>query len=312
MRALVVPFILLGTSIVAAQPAPEPVESPPSEPPPEPPPPPPETVPTAPPSALPPITITITNNNTGNNNNTNTATNTAPVTVSTPVTTTVTAPVTIAPPALPPLVRPEIAGPGDPSWTPGGVQLVVRRDVPQRWLLVGALGGHDGGGMRASFDLFARRRLAVGIAASATGEHDPHGDAHDARGSAGVVGYLAWTRPLGRIQMRAQFGLGFGATGHHDDQRDATPIARTVGGTTPDDPQDAHPQLGPRAEAALLFALPLGRHFGLVAGPVITATGAGHHEHDGDAPSVDTSRDGHHHGSDAVDCGVFAGLVWRR
>ena len=83
---------------------------------------------------------------------------------------------------------------------------------------------------------------------------------------------------LGRIDVRAQVGLGAGTSEHAPDETrsDATDmIARTTGATTtPPDDRHGHGGIAmtPRAEASLLVGLPLGRHFELAAGPVITAT----------------------------------------
>ena len=274
MRLCTVLAAMLAASAAAAEPAPPPpADSPPpaadSPPPAQTAPPPAETAPPPvpptpvepapppPPTTPPPINITITNNNNGNNSNTNTQTNTAPVTVTTSTPVTVAAPPTLAPPSYidarpPPVTRYQILGP---------------HAVAQRWLMFGLTKGHHETGVRGSLDLFSRGHLALGIAGSA--EHERHG------ADMGAVAYLAWTRTLGRFDLRAQIGLGVGGLGHHarghGEQERPEAVARTIGGGG--EPPRPHDERGPgaRAEASVLLGLPLGKRLGLVVGPVISA-----------------------------------------
>ena len=270
-RSALVP-LLASATFASAQPAPPPEQAaPPSEQP-------------APPGVLPPITINITNNNNGNNSNTNTQTNnqtndqanhqTAPPWVG-------------APPALTaPLAPPSI------------VERYHTHREAQRWLLVGAmrsLHGHGDGGAAASLDLLARGNFSAGLGLAADREHGAAGD-----------GYFAWTGRLGPLDVRAEAGVGVSREQRHHSgrlgMREAPPsdaLARTVGGTTgttgtttgtpTDGDHDRH--RGGRAsafgEAALLVGLPLGRHLGVVAGPIATS------------------------GERSVDVTLFAGLRYR-
>ncbi len=232
--------LVVATPLAAAQPAPEP-----------------------PPAALPPITITITNNNNGNNSNTNTQTNTAPVTVSTPE----------AAHAMPP-----------PPPPPGFVERYeLHRDhaPSHRWLAVGMTSElHRRGGMgaRASLDLIERGAFDLGIAGELGGRaggRREHGGGGTGDGSA--VAYVAWTRSLGRLDLRAEVGLGVGTSGASRDRRDSRPdaLARTTSPTPTSMDRRHGDALAPRAEAALLVGLPLTRHLGVVAGPELTASGVG-------------------------------------
>ena len=290
--------LCFGTTLAAAQPSdpyeepPAPVEAPPS----------PSPAAPSPSSPLPPINITITNNNsdTNTNNNSDTSTNdqtndqqqdnTQTNTQTNEQTNTNTvAPVTtpLAPPALTPPVR-------------GPQPAIERIPMPPRrtkWLAIGVFGGHDhdhdrggdgrghgGGGIRASLDLLGRRAFTLGIAATAS-----HRD-----GGSGVV-YVAYTRKLWKLDLRAHIGFGVGGNrgDRDDDDRDdgapsepGTPsdtTARTVTGETDDDDRDR--DCGPRAEAGLLVGLPLGKRLGLIAGPYISSSRRDHdhaHRDDGE------------------------------
>lgn len=311
MRVRTVLFALLaGSTFAAAQPGPpgadlpppEPAEAPPLPPQPEPLPPPPAppvvVTPVAPaaPGAIPPITINITNNNNGNNSNTNTQTNsqanpqtttqtnTQTNSVPVTVTTTVAAPGAVAP--LPP-VRAVM----------DHYELLRTKDKPNRWITLGVTTDL---GVRASVDLLARGAWSLGVSAGASGDGEgghrhKHGRGPDGgeRGgaSAGAVAYIAWTGSFAGLDLRAQVGLGAGTSsggsehGHHggrghDDDDNADTIERsTTGGTTTGEGLEMRGGhgghgFGPRAEAALLVGLPLGRHLGIVAGPVVSATKA--------------------------------------
>lgn len=243
--------LLAATTFVAAQPAP-------SDPP-----------PAVPPGTLPPIVINVTNNNNGNNSNTNTQTNTAPVTVSTPV--------SVAPGAVAPVIAPRVPH--------GPIERIVLHPRTQRWIMLGVTAApHGGSGARASIDVLARGAFSIGIDGATDGlALDGHGGRERAgRPGGGSVGaYLAWTGRLGPLDLRAQLGI---ATGGGSEQRPHLgmcggdqpggnqPIARSSSGP------DMHGRDGGRAgdgqvhaEAAVLVGLPLGRHLGLVAGPVLTS-----------------------------------------
>ncbi len=267
---------------------------------------------TAPPGVVPPITINITNNNTGNNSNTNTQTNeqtntqtnTAPVTVSTPVT--VPTPVTVSTPVAATTNVAPLAPPSTVDQHRGRhptierIQMIAPKHVRAKWLAIGVTGGEGGPGVRASLDLLGRGPFTIGIAANASAPEGHHHGGGD--GSASAVAYLAYTRSIGRLDVRAQIGFGIStnAGGGHDTDRGDT-IARTVGGTeTPATNGREHPEIAPRAEAALLVALPLTKRLGLVAGPILSAT------HDqGDRLGGD---DEGHHDKPEVDARFMAGL----
>ena len=68
------------------------------------------------------------------------------------------------------------------------------------------------------------------------------------------------------LDLRAQVGVG-AALG--DAESKVTAIARTTGSAAE---RDGDPRVTPRAEAALLVGLPLGRHLGVIAGPVISTS----------------------------------------
>jgi hypothetical protein len=191
----------------------------------------------------------------------------------------------------------------------------MRRDAPHRWLLVAATSNleHEGGiGARASIDLLEYRHLDLGIAGSLTpsrsqDRHEHGRGGFESRGGAegglegSAVAYIAVTGSLGGLDVRAQIGLGFGSSGGmserrgRGERRDEFAIARsTVGKPTPVEPPEGdgaeNASFAPRAEAALLIALPLGRHLGLVGGPVITATSLDHAMNDrGHEPQVDVT-----------------------
>lgn len=319
MRKSLLAAVLAGSTYAAAQPG-MPVEEAPPPPPVEPapveaPPAPPVTV-SGPPGALPPITINInnTNNNTGNNSNTNTQTNnqqnpqtnnqtneqtntqTATQTNSVPVTVTTT----VAPPSAVVPVQP-------PGNAVGRYELFHPRTKAPKWLAVGITTDQ---GVRASIDLITRGRFSVGIAASASGG-GRHGHGRgEGDGGAGAVAYLAYTTKLGRLDVRAQLGFGVGVSGGDHDgpggRRADGAIARTVTGTDTAPDGDGHPKLAPRAEAALLLGLPLTKHLGVFAGPVITAS---HDTDDRDRALAGDADGGRRHGG-SVDKAMTAGLRW--
>jgi hypothetical protein len=208
-----------------------------------------------------PITITITNNNTNTNTNPVTSTNTNDNG------STATATATAAPSAAPG---------ASIAYAPRSVieHYELERTSSSRWLTVGLVtNGERSDGVRASVDLIGRGAWTFGVAATLTGGEHGREKREERRGDsgAGAVAYIAYTRTLGPLQMRAQVGLGAsvpmaGEMGREGDNEHE--IARTTG-----DGRNgrAHQDLSPRAEAALLFALPLGKHVGLVAGPVVTA-----------------------------------------
>ena len=292
MRVRTVLFALLaGSTFASAQPGadlpppdaePLPVEAPPPpEPEPLPPPPAPAPVvvtPTAPGSAVPPITINITNNNTGNNSNTNTQTNSQanPQTNTQTATQTNTAPVTVtttvaAPGAALPL--PPVRAAVD------HYELLRLTQKPAKWIALGVTSDLHGppSGIRGSIDLIGRGAWTLGIAGAIShdGEHG-HGRGGHGRPSASAVAYIAWMGKLGRFDLRAQIGLGAGTSAGTEqrglDRATDTIQRTTTGGTMTDDdsPKGGH-RLGMRAEAAVLVGLPLGKHLGVIAGPVVSA-----------------------------------------
>jgi hypothetical protein len=208
----------------------------------------------------------------------------------------------------------------------GLVTRYTPRLTRQKWIALGVLGGHDKG-LRLSMDLLARRAWALGVAASASGEGRGDGDG-------GAVAYVAWTRRLGPLAVRAQVGIGLGTRDGHRGgghgggrERDDDVIARATTDPIEDDDDDDHhrggrgPKLSRRAEAALLFRLPLGKRLGLVGGPVLTASdrdGDRHDRHDGerrdgerrDGKRGDGDRGGDH-GRGHVEKSMFVGLSYR-
>lgn len=306
--------------------APTPTEPAPVEPAPAPPPAPGPVV-TGPPGALPPITITITNNNNGNNSNTNTQTNDQkndqqntqtndqkndqkndqqnPQTNDQKNEVTVTAPITVAPPLAPPGRVERGRHP-----TIERIAIISPKRAHTKWLAVGLTLGDRGPGVRGSLDLLGRGHLTFGLAASASAPDrhggDRHGGMHGA-GDASAIAYVAYTRRLGPLDVRAQVGLGVGL----GDQRgagdaaaaDATNVARTVGGTDTTTTETGRPRLAPRAEAALLVGLPLTERLGIVAGPVLTTT-----TDDTAGGMRDLGGERGAHGHPDVDARVMAGL----
>lgn len=325
MRVRTVLFaVLTGTTVAAAQPGasdeelppPETAEAPPPEPEPAPlrPPPAPEPVvvtPVAPGSAVPPITINITNNNNGNNSNTNTQTNSQ----ANPQTNSQTnaqenAQTTTQTATVPVTVTTSLAPPSGLASLPPAVdhyELLRAKQKPARWITLGVTSELHGppAGIRGSIDLIGRGAWTLGVAGAISHDGDfghgkmRGGDGHG-KPTASAVGYIAWTGKLGRLDIRAQVGLGASAQvdkhDHDGDEADAV-IKRT---TTTDDDQNTdggrrHPRLGMRAEAAVLVGLPLGKHLGLVAGPVLSA----------EKPEAGEDK------KRAVDAQVMAGLRWR-
>ncbi len=313
MRARTVLFALLaGSTAAVAQPG---ADLPPPEPAPEPAPTPTETAPpveAAPPAppppqapapaepapggvtpatpggALPPITINITNNNNGNNSNTNTQTNSQ----ANPQTNTQTNSQTTS---VPVNVTTSVGAPGAITAQPGvraavdHYELLRAKEKPAKWITLGVTTALHGppAGIRGSMDLIGRGAWSLGIAGSISADGDGmHGAHHGGRArgdggaSAQAIGYIAWTGKIGRLDLRAQVGLGAGTSGDggRDGGRapDGTLARTTTGDPTTTDPsatndRHGHGRLGMRAEAAVLVGLPLGKHLGLVAGPVISA-----------------------------------------
>lgn len=315
MRARTVLFALLaGSTAAVAQPG---ADLPPPEPAPEPAPTPTETpspveaapplqapapaepapvvvTPAAPAGTLPPITINITNNNNGNNSNTNTQTNsqanpqtnTQTNSQANPQTNTQTT-------SVPVNVTTSVAAPGAVAAQPGvrarvdHYELLRAKEKPPKWITLGVTTALHGppAGIRGSIDLISRGAWSLGVAGAIS--HDGggmrgHGGGGrgDGKPSAQAIGYLAWTGKIGRLDVRAQVGLGAGTSsdGARDGGRasDGTIARTTTGDPTTTDPsamndRHGHGRLGMRAEAAVLVGLPLGRHLGLVAGPVISA-----------------------------------------
>jgi len=301
MRKCLLAAVLASSTYAAAQPG-MPVEE-------QAPPPPPVSV-EGPPGALPPITINInnTNNNTGNNSNTNTQTNDQhnPQTQDNAQTTTQTnsVPVTVTTTVAPPSSVAPVVLPGNAV---GRYELFHPRHKTAKWLALGVTSNH---GVRASIDLIARRRFSFGIAASASGGdgHGHHGGDHER--SPGVVAYVAYTKKLGRrLEMRAQLGFGVGGTGGDDDRDDGTIARMTETDEGGDRERDCKKRLAPRAEAALLIGLPLTKHLGVFAGPVITATKDRDDENRDRALSGDGGHDERRHGG-SVDKAMTAGLRW--
>jgi hypothetical protein len=274
----VVAAVLACSTFASAQPGadlPPPEEQPPPPPAPAPAPEPP--VVSAPPgTTLPPINITITNNNNGNNSNTNsqtnsqtneqtnsqanpqtnTQTNTVPVTVTTSIN---------APGAVAPITA-------APRELVGRYELIKPHRTTQRWITL----GFSRSGVRTSIDLLGRGPFTIGIAATVGG-----GEHHDRGGhpEGGAVAYLAYTRKLGRFDVRASLGIGVGPGDEEHGDRHGDIAARTTTGTDLDDNDGdghGHRRFSPRAEAALLIGLPLTKRLGLLAGPVISTTGRGH------------------------------------
>lgn len=250
--------------------------------------------PAAPGGAVPPITINITNNNNGNNSNTNTQTssqanpqtNTQTSSQANPQTNTQTQTMT-----APVNVTTSVAAPGAVAAQPGvrasvdHYELLRAKEKPAKWITLGVTSDLHGpaAGVRGSFDIIGRGTWSLGVAASIShdgdGRHGPArgGDGHG-RPAGQAIGYIAWTGKLGRLDLRAQVGLGAGTRNDGDRGRapDGTIARSTTGDPTTTDPSTAndrhgHPRLGMRAEAALLVGLPLGKHLGLVAGPVVSA-----------------------------------------
>jgi hypothetical protein len=284
MRVRTVVFALLaGTTIASAQPG---AELPPPDAAPEPEPPPVEVTPPAPGAAVPPITINITNNNTGNNNNTQTNSQDNAQTNSQANPQTTTAPITLTT---------TVAAPGAIAPLPAPVdqyELLRAKQKPSRWITLGVTRERHGhpSGIRGSIDLIGRGAWTLGVAGAIShdgkGRHasweepdrddDDDDDDHHGRPSATAIAYLAWTGKLGRLDVRAQIGLGAdiaagpGWRGDDDDDDDDDTIKRSTDDVD-DSPGRRCGRLGMRAEAAVLVGLPLGKRLGLIAGPVITA-----------------------------------------
>jgi hypothetical protein len=139
---------------------------------------------------------------------------------------------------------------------PGLLRSMQRRARGRRWLTLGAVGSeHEGIGLRAQVDLFAGRLWSLGLAGGwRDGRHD--GDAGQAR----VV--IGASHSLGRISLRAQLGLGVDVTTSTDEMnRDAMEPARSP-----------HPRVLPAVEASVLAKVRISDAWGLVGGPIVTAT----------------------------------------
>ena len=226
---------------------------------------------------MPPITIHITNNNNGNNSNTNdnTQTNQQDNTQTNQQDNTQTNQqdveqvVTDEAPPLGVTVPPSLPLPPLPTMFERDQLSRRARPTTARWISLAATGDlHGRPGVRASIDLLGRRGFTLGVAGvldGGGGDHrDERGGGHDS--GAAAIGYLAWTGRLGKLDLRAQVGVG-AALG--DAESKVTAIARTTGSAAE---RDGDPRVTPRAEAALLVGLPLGRHLGVIAGPVISTS----------------------------------------
>ena len=293
---------------------PPPVAAEPAPPPPAPPPPPPAPAPPpAPVSSQPPINITITNTNTNTNpvtttttnTNTNPHTNTNTSTNTNTNAATATATVTAAPP-------PSVVAPSAPP----GVFERYTLSAPTRsapWITLGAIAGDHALGARGSIDLITRGAWALGIAGSITGDgghgrggggpdRGPRGDRGGpdrqghGRGTATV--YLARTGSIRGFDVRAQLGIGveLGDAGGNDGSMN---VARTTTGTPtpPDGGRRGSGRAAPIAQAAFLVGRPLSAHWGIAAGPIVTATGKGSAGQDAHPAPVDVT--------------LFAGLRYR-
>lgn len=231
-------------------------------------------------STAPPITITITNtsNSTGNtstntstssgNTSTNTATNTDTNTNTNSNTNTATSPA---------------AGPATNTGTPemvpvaDGIHCHWSHAPAQRWLSIGALHDHHGGGhgARIAVDLLGRGHWTIGVAGNVLGHHgeaDPveAGDASWRLRGSGVV-YAAWSHSFGRWNVRAQLGIGAGVV-----DTPAAVIARSSDpGSSANDTDHKWVHVG---EASLMLGRSFCDHWGLGIGPVVTAMGSRDHE----------------------------------
>lgn len=157
----------------------------------------------------------------------------------------------------PPEAAPTYADDSEIPMVPGLARAVQRRDAARgrRWLTFGALGSdHERGGLRASIDLFASGTWSLGIAGGLQrGDHD------EGTGQARVV--IGASHSLGRISVRAQLGLGVDTTRPNDRmERDQMDSAHD------------HPRVLPAIEAGVLAKLRITDAWGIVGGPIASAT----------------------------------------
>lgn len=158
----------------------------------------------------------------------------------------------------PPEAAPTYAEDWEIPMAPGLVRVVQRRDAARgrRWLTFGAIGsGREQRGLRAQIDLFAGRTWSLGIAGGGQGnEHD------EGTGQARVV--IGATHSLGRLSVRAQLGLGVDVAKQNDRmERDQMDPSR-----------EGPPHVLPAIEAGVLGQLRISDRWGLVGGPIVSAT----------------------------------------
>ncbi|HEY0252093.1 MAG TPA: hypothetical protein VGC41_11240 [Kofleriaceae bacterium] len=135
-----------------------------------------------------------------------------------------------------------------PSVTPiEPITLRVRATPPprpgERWMSVAATVGERGVGVAGALDVISRGHWSAGLELT----WQPSDRERSALSAGGVV-YGAYERGLGRIDLRAQLGLGAGMRRADEMNQDIAPLVR----------------------GSLVARLPLGRDWGAFAGPVIS------------------------------------------
>ena len=151
-------------------------------------------------------------------------------------------PPSLCPPSPPPPPPPSIAAPANLT------------EEPQQWLVLGAVSDQRGTlvGGHVALDAFTHGAWSLGLA----GTYRDGGTAATARSNATV--FLAATTAVGPLLLRARLGAGMAFV---DGGTTVNSSAMSIGGTT----------TSPIGEAALLAALPLGRDWLVVGGPVVDA-----------------------------------------
>ncbi len=146
---------------------------------------------------------------------------------------------------------PSQAPPTTPQSAPAVTASAAIPDEPRQWLVVGAIGDEHGTlyGGRAQLDVFTHGAWSLGFAG--VYRSDATGDA-TTRSNATV--YLAGTTSVGPLLLRAQLGAGVAFV-------DAGGSQMSIGGAN----------TSPIGEAALFVALPLGREWLAIGGPIVAA-----------------------------------------
>ncbi len=125
-----------------------------------------------------------------------------------------------------------------------------------RRLVLGALASRSGGGLRGQLDLFGGRHWSAGIGGGGRAVRGAHDGLLEARVT------LAATHAIGRVALRFQLGLGVDL---------ARPEHRMQDAFMETSDREGNANVSARIEAGAFATFDLGRGWGLVGGPLVSA-----------------------------------------